>query len=95
MQSYKFQYRQQSPHVVTPIYTVYVPDTPYLPIQTVYKQNTNMKRIGFNIPDELAERLDIHCQQNFTNRTEAFKAWIKSLPVEKPMKRKKKIDQTL
>jgi hypothetical protein len=51
-----------------------------------------MKRIGFNVPDELAERLELYCQQNFTNKTEAFKTWIKSLPIEKPMKRKKKIE---
>jgi metal-responsive CopG/Arc/MetJ family transcriptional regulator len=50
-----------------------------------------MKRIGFNIPEELAERLDLYCQQNFTNRTESFKAWIKELPIEKPMKKKKTI----
>jgi len=51
-----------------------------------------MKRIGFNIPAELAERLDLYCKQNFTNRTEAFKAWIKELPIEKTTKKKKSIE---
>jgi metal-responsive CopG/Arc/MetJ family transcriptional regulator len=56
------------------------------------KPDTNNKRIGFNVPSELADRLDLYCKQNFTNRTEAFKAWIKSLPVEKSTKKKKSID---
>jgi metal-responsive CopG/Arc/MetJ family transcriptional regulator len=50
-----------------------------------------MKRLNANIPEELIERLDLYCQQNFTNRTEAIKAWIKNLPIEEPIKKKKTI----
>jgi metal-responsive CopG/Arc/MetJ family transcriptional regulator len=54
-----------------------------------------MKRLTVDVPEELMELLDLYCKQNFINRTTAVRQWIKDLPVEKPMKRKKKIDQTL
>jgi len=78
-------------HIANAVYTIYVHRMNFTLIQTVYIQYTNMKRIGFNIPDELVERLDLYCQQNFTNRTEALKAWIKTLPLEEPIKKKKSI----
>jgi metal-responsive CopG/Arc/MetJ family transcriptional regulator len=52
-------------------------------------------RLSCNLPEELAERLDAYCEENFTTRTEAVKAWIKSLPLEKPMKKKKSIKADL
>jgi hypothetical protein len=78
-------------HIANAVYTIYVHRMNFTLIQTVYIQYTNMKRIGFNIPDELVERLDLYCQQNFTNRTEALKAWIKTLPLEESIKKKKSI----
>jgi metal-responsive CopG/Arc/MetJ family transcriptional regulator len=46
-------------------------------------------RLSCNLPEELAERLDAYCEENFTTRTEAVKAWIRSLPLEKQIKKKK------
>jgi len=54
-----------------------------------------MKRLTVDVPEELMELLDLYCKQNFINRTTAVRQWMKDLPVEKPMKRRKKIDQTL
>jgi metal-responsive CopG/Arc/MetJ family transcriptional regulator len=51
-----------------------------------------MKRLTVDLPEELMEQLDAYCKENFINRTTAVRQWIKSLPLEKPMKRKKKIE---
>ncbi len=68
------------PYVMCKLY-VYCTDYTHR-MQMSSKPDANTRRIGFNIPEELAEKLETYCKQNFTNKTEAFKAWIKGLPVD-------------
>jgi metal-responsive CopG/Arc/MetJ family transcriptional regulator len=48
-----------------------------------------MKRLTVDVPEELMEHLDAYCQENFINRTNAVRQWIRTLPLEKPIKKKK------
>jgi metal-responsive CopG/Arc/MetJ family transcriptional regulator len=48
-----------------------------------------MKRLTVDVPEELMERLDAYCQENFINRTNAVRQWIRTLPLEKPIKKRK------
>jgi metal-responsive CopG/Arc/MetJ family transcriptional regulator len=48
-----------------------------------------MKRLTVDVPEELMEQLDAFCQENFINRTTAVRQWIRSLPLEKPIKKRK------
>ncbi len=51
--------------------------------------STTMKRLTVDVPEELMERLDAYCQENFINRTNAVRQWIRTLPLEKPIKKRK------
>jgi metal-responsive CopG/Arc/MetJ family transcriptional regulator len=45
-----------------------------------------MKKINLNLPDELLEKLDIHCREHFTNRAEVIRRLLLEflMPEKKP-----------